>query len=122
MDENRIESIITKTLLNIGVSPNLKGYRYLKEGIAMIIKDNTLIENFNRTLYPMLAEKYGDNAYAIERSIRHVLEVLRNKNYSGSKKKSDIYSFGIEELTTKQFIAVIVEDIYLKTLDKEINS
>lgn len=87
----------------------------------MIIKDNTLIENFNRTLYPMIAEKYNENVFSVERSIRHVLEVLRNKNYNGSKNKNEIYSFGIEELTTKQFIAVIVEHIYLKILDKEIS-
>lgn len=121
MDKNEMESVIAKTLLNIGVSPNLKGYRYLKESIAMIIKDNALIENFNRTLYPMMAEKYNENVFSVERSIRHVLEVLRNKNYSGSKNKNEIYSFGIEELTTKQFIAVIVEHIYLKILDKEIS-
>lgn len=118
MNENEIEKLITKTLLSIGVSPNLKGYRYLRDSVVMVAKDNSLIENFNRGLYPMIAEKYGDNVYAIERSIRHVLEVLRNKKWNEDKNKNGIYAFAIEELTTKQFIAVLVEDVYLQILDK----
>lgn len=119
MENSDIENLISRRLLGMGVSPNLKGYRYLKESILMVVNDNSLIENFNRRLYPIIAEKYGDTAYAIERSMRHVLNVLRGRSCNDEKSKIDLYAFETRDLTVKQFIAVLVEDVYLQLLYKK---
>lgn len=118
MENSDIENLVSRRLLGMGVSPNLKGYRYLKESILMVVNDNSLIENFNRKLYPIIAEKYGDTAYAIERSMRHVLNVLRERRYSDVQGKIDLYAFEVRDLTVKQFVAVLVEDVYLQLLYK----
>jgi two-component system response regulator (stage 0 sporulation protein A) len=55
---NNVVAIIVKTLLNLGIAPNTKGYHYLRDVIFMCVTLNEHITNFSKTLYAKLADKY----------------------------------------------------------------
>lgn len=113
----KISEIVSLLLLKIGIPPNLKGFRYIREGVSLIINDGSLIENYNNGLYPRLAETFGENKCSIERNIRHAIEVSYNhekKNKLMEVLGYEVYSY--EKPTSRQLISLLVENVYLQTL------
>ncbi|MBQ8893390.1 MAG: sporulation initiation factor Spo0A C-terminal domain-containing protein [Clostridia bacterium] len=68
----QVEEKIKKVLLRMGISPALKGYRYLAEGI--LIQKRNFEAGRSRepmmSVYTTLAEKYGDTPSKVERAMR----------------------------------------------------
>ena len=67
-NETLLMQFITKSLLELGIKPNLKGFNYLKEAIYLhpdIIYTN---KRFNY-IYTVIAEKYGVSAGSVTRAI-----------------------------------------------------
>ena len=59
---------ISKSLLDLGMKPNLKGFNYVKEAIILypeIIRTN---KRFNY-IYSVIAENYGTSLKNVERAI-----------------------------------------------------
>lgn len=109
---------IKNILIQLGVTPNLKGYKYLCTAISLTISDNNLINNVTKQLYPTVATLHGDKTSCIERSIRHAIKVAFN-----SKKiyeLNNIFAFCIlspkEKPTCSQLISLIVEKIFITLL------
>ena len=73
--ENKLQAYITKTLHNLGVPSNIKGYLYLREGILMIYLEPNRKGKITKDLYPEIAKKYGTTTSRVERAIRHAIEV-----------------------------------------------
>lgn len=75
-NERRLKILrcVSLYLRNLGVPAYLRGYRYLREAIAMKIEDNRQ-RYLTREVYPQIAQKYGTDASAVERSMRHAIEV-----------------------------------------------
>ena len=73
MKEN-IESIVVKTLLNLGISPNTKGYRYLRDGIIMCTTYDNKVLLSNKKIYTQLAAEYNTTEASIERAVRHAIK------------------------------------------------
>ena len=66
---------ISKSLLDLGMKPNLKGFNYVKEAIILypeIIRTN---KRFNY-IYSVIAENYGTSLKNAERSIRTSINIL----------------------------------------------
>ena len=93
-------------LTELCVPANLKGYRYLLYAISLSVEDISMIDNTNRRLYPEIAKIHCTTTSAVERCIRHAIEVSfqrarRNvlEKYFG--KRSD-------RVTCSEFIATLV--------------
>ena len=71
---NNVVAIIVKTLLNLGIAPNTKGYHYLREVIFMCVTSDEHITNFSKTLYAKLADKSQTSECSIERAVRHAIK------------------------------------------------
>ena len=102
-------------LLEVGIVPNVKGYRYLRCAVVLAMMDNEILHNITKKLYPMIATKFDTSSSRVERAIRHAIEIATN-----SGKMENINSlFGIkiygrnEKPTNSEFIALIADKLIL---------
>ena len=78
-NETLLMQFITKSLLELGIKPNLKGFNYLKEAIYLhpdIIYTN---KRFNY-IYTVIAEKYGVSAGSVTRAISASINISWSGN------------------------------------------
>lgn len=69
------EDMVTDMLRTIGVPAHIKGYRFLRDAILMVVEDPTLINAVTKILYPDIASAHNTTASRVERAIRHAIEV-----------------------------------------------
>lgn len=62
-------------LREIGVPPNLSGYRYIKDAIELMLScDDGAEHAVSKLIYPELAAKYHKTKASIEKAIRNAIE------------------------------------------------
>ncbi len=69
------EDMVTDMLRNIGVPAHIKGYRFLRGAIMMVVEDPSLINAVTKILYPDIAREHQTTSPRVERAIRHAIEV-----------------------------------------------
>ena len=69
------DTAIRTVLLKLGVPDKLIGHRYLVTAIALTVNDPTTVDSMTKGLYPAVAGQHGTNEPAVERAIRHAIEV-----------------------------------------------
>jgi two-component system response regulator (stage 0 sporulation protein A) len=72
MEQRRV--VAKKALEYLDMAPELMGYQYLVEAIALASMDHMLTRRMMSDLYPRLADKYETSVSCVERSIRHAIE------------------------------------------------
>lgn len=75
-----VDSLISNSLIQIGIPASLKGYRYVATGIKKATEDQGVLEGVTKILYPDIAKKYDSTPQRVEKAIRHAIEVAWNKN------------------------------------------
>lgn len=78
-NDTLLMQFITKSLLELGLKPNLKGFNYIKEAIILypeIIRTN---QRFNY-IYTVIAEKYGVSAESVTRAISASINISWSGN------------------------------------------
>lgn len=73
--ENLINEAIRKTLNQIGIPHNVKGYPYIASAIKKCIEDRGKLNHIVKDLYFKIAEENGDTPSRVERALRHAIEV-----------------------------------------------
>ncbi len=107
-----LEQRITHILHDLGISSNLKGYKLLKECITYYFL-NKSVNNFNKDLYPAIAESNNISVKSLDKCISRVIEKgLLNADYELVDK---LFGSSIDidkgKPTNKSFIMTIVEAI-----------
>ncbi len=109
---------INNWLILMGITPNLEGYKYLKESILLCYRDNSLINNLTKGLYPTIAKIYNKNNATIERNIRHAIRVSCDSNKILAL--NTIMGSGViakyERPTVSQLIAILVERLLMQCI------
>ena len=78
MNNTKLE--ISKILIKLGISPDLKGYVFLREAIEMVMNDETLLHrNTTKIIYPTIAQQFKAKPMNVERTIRHAIETSADK-------------------------------------------
>ena len=72
--KNNVVAIIVNTLLNLGISPNTKGYHYLSDGILICVTSEGKLTVCSKDLYSKLAESYNTSECSIEKAVRHAIK------------------------------------------------
>ena len=72
MIEN-MELKISNILKDLGISPALQGYTYLRKAIFLAMEDDTMLQNITGVLYPTIARIYHTDPTAVERCMRHAI-------------------------------------------------
>ena len=70
---------ISAMLMQIRVPAHLNGYRYLRSGVEMALKQPELLENVTYSLYPAIAKEHDTTAVSVERAIRHAINAAWNR-------------------------------------------
>ena len=112
-----IETIITEIIHDIGLPAHIKGYKYTREAIMMVIDEPDLINTITKQLYPAVAKKYATTASRVERAIRHSIEVAcsRGKTETINQLFGYTIASGKGKPTNGEFIAMIADKIKLMT-------
>ena len=112
--EDNLERRITTILNEVGFTPNLKGYKYLKSAIRIAYNDQETLNGITKQLYPKIAKENQTYYSQVERTIRSAIEIAWDKSQGNFFYKILGYrgmSSG-KRPTNGEFIASVVE--YLK--------
>ena len=69
-----IEKSVTEELRKLAISPHMKGYDYIREGVLMCLDDKNMLDDITKTLYPQIAKKFNSSKICVERSIATALD------------------------------------------------
>ena len=101
---------IIALMKDIGIPPHIQGYHYLKEAISQVMDNPALLNKVTKELYPNVAERMDSTPTRVERSIRHAIELVWNRD--DTRHISAIFGYSEELLkekpTNSKFIAMIV--------------
>ena len=70
-----LDNDVTTIIHEIGIPAHIKGYRYLREAILMVVNRVELLGSITKELYPTIALNHGTTPSRVERAIRHAIEV-----------------------------------------------
>ncbi len=116
LDDNVMETQITKIIHEIGVPAHIKGYQYLRCAILMSVKDSSIINTVTKVLYPEVARIYSTTPSRVERAIRHAIEVAWDRG--DVDVLNSYFGYTIQnnrgKPTNSEFIAMIADNLRLK--------
>lgn len=72
--EQELENAVTDLMFDLGIPAHIKGYRYMRDAIIMVVKDPDILSGITKVLYPAVAKKHKTTAMRVERAIRHAIE------------------------------------------------
>ena len=107
---------ITKILHELGIPSHIKGYQYIREGIAILYERPEVIGGITKELYPRIAEKFETTVSRVERAIRHAIEVSWNRG--DWDLMEDIFGHSVDidkaKPTNSEFIVTIADKLRLE--------
>lgn len=115
---NNNEIIVSAVLKQLGVSPGISGYRYLKNAIVTQLEnpERIGIYHISKEVYPLIAKKFKTTAARVERGIRHSIESAFTDR-GDHEFQDEIFRFSVSENkgkpTNTEFISTVAEWIHL---------
>jgi len=113
---DNMEVEVTNIIHEVGVPAHIKGHKYLREAILLVMKDNELINGITKQLYPIIADKFHTTSCRVERSIRHAIDVAwgRGKMETLQTVFGYTINMGKGKPTNSEFIAMIADKLRLE--------
>ena len=113
---NNLQISITKMLHELGIPSHIKGYQYIREGVAIIYEKPEVVGAITKELYPDIASKFDTTVSRVERAIRHAIEVSWNR---GSwDLMEDIFGHSVDidkaKPTNSEFIVTVADKLRLE--------
>lgn len=68
------EKRVAELLQRYKVPPQTKGFAYLRDGIALALADESILDSMTRCFYPAIAKKNHATCGSVERAIRSAIE------------------------------------------------
>ncbi len=107
---------ITSIIQAVGIPANIKGYRYIRTAIRLVVEDVDLMEAVTKELYPAVADEYDTTATRVERAIRHAIEVAWNRG--NTEVMARYFGYTVDSRrgkpTNSEFIALIADRVRMK--------
>lgn len=115
---------ITDIIQQVGVPAHIKGYQYLREAIAMVTLDVSVLHGVTKIIYPEIAKQFGSTPTRVERAIRHAIEVAWSRG--DVEVLQGIFGSTISshkgKPTNSEFIAIVSDRLILqRTQQKRIS-
>ncbi len=110
-----LEKRVGELLYTLGIPNSVQGYSYLLRAIVNCYYQEDYMKGITKRLYPLLADEHKTTAGAVEKSIRHAIEMAFShcdQNFLYSFFKGTIRS-DKAKATNSQFISMCVG--YMKT-------
>lgn len=115
-DENTLlNKSVTSLLHTLGIPNSVQGYFYIKEAIMYCYYNEQYKKGVTKNLYPLLASQHSTTAGAVEKSIRHAIELAFNQCDQNSLYEFFKGTIRVDKAkaTNSQFIAMCVD--YIKS-------
>ncbi|HCG34771.1 MAG TPA: sporulation transcription factor Spo0A [Clostridiales bacterium] len=111
-----LEAQVTKIIHQVGIPAHIKGYQYLRSAIIMVVRNNRVINEVTKTLYPTVAREYSTTSSRVERAIRHAIEVAWDRG--DVDMLNSFFGYTVQhnkgKPTNSEFIAMIADNLRLK--------
>lgn len=111
---------ISNLLKDMGVTPGIVGYDYLRYAVKATMEDPKVIHYVTKRLYPQLCEHFGTTYIRAERGMRHAIEKawlhgdadlqykLFRHSRSTTKGKPTVVEF---IATVADYLSIVEEDV-----------
>lgn len=113
-----LQCLVINTLHSLGIPSHIKGYKYLKDSILLVLEDSSLTNKMMKDLYPKIALIHNTNINIVEKSIRHAIEVGWSRG--DYKLMEEIFghsiSFDKTKPTNSEFIVTIADKLRVDIL------
>jgi two-component system response regulator (stage 0 sporulation protein A) len=112
VENGNYKPLITQIIQELGIPAHIKGYRYVRQAVELVIKDMDLLGAVTKELYPQVAENFDSTPSRVERAIRHAIDVVWQRGNQRALEK--YFKNNIKENakpTNSQFIARIADKI-----------
>lgn len=113
------EAKVTRTLHELGFSPSVRGFHYLRSGILKCFSDILLAESITTKLYPLIAKEYESTPQRVERAIRHSIEkAFKEANEETYQKLNALFIIpkGKTKPTNADVIASLADSLRIGTI------
>ncbi len=99
-----VNGFVDQVLLDNGVRPELKGYRYLRATLIYIGLDDTRIKPISKRIYPVIASHFKVSPSQIERDIRYAIKgtVLERKGLTAATAICRLHQELVQQVEQKQ--------------------
>jgi len=104
-----LEILIMEMFRDIGLPAHIKGYRYMRDAIVMAVQNPDILGAITKELYPTIAEKNGTKAHAVERCMRHAIEVVWDR--CSAEMLCDYFGVKNRKSTNSEFISAMANRI-----------
>ncbi len=74
-----LDANVASIIHEVGIPAHIKGHRYLREAIVMMVEREGLLGGITKELYPAIARNHQTTPSRVERAIRHAIEVAWNR-------------------------------------------
>ena len=109
---------LSDILLQIGIAPNIKGYRYIRDAVLFSRDTPQLLNHITNKLYPVIAKEHSTTSERVERAIRHAVEVAWQKGKI--ENLNNIYGVRMfnkyEKPSNGEIIALLCDKILMERL------
>ena len=119
--KGNIEADISNVLVSFGMPANIKGYRYTREAIKIIIANPEIMNTVTKGLYPEVAKVFDTVPSRVERAIRHSIEVSFDRGNVSMLKTFFNYptESGRTKPTNSEFLSYVADHIRIKQFDNK---
>lgn len=113
---NDLEIDITNLIHEVGVPAHIKGYKYLRDAITLVVTNMDLLSAVTKELYPNIADMNNTTASRVERAIRHAIELAWNRGKLETLESLFGYTVKTDKgkPTNSEFIAIIADKLRLE--------
>ena len=114
--EHDLEIDITNLIHEIGVPAHIKGYKYLRDAIKLVVGNMDLLDAVTKELYPTIAAMNNSTSSRVERAIRHAIELAWNRGKIETLEAIFGYTVKTDKgkPTNSEFIAIIADKLRLE--------
>lgn len=113
-----LDADVSGIIHEIGIPAHIKGYRYLREAIVMMVEREGLLGGITKELYPTIARNHQTTPSRVERAIRHAIEVAWNRG--NFEALSTLFGHTISrergKPTNSEFIAMVADKLRIETM------
>ncbi len=104
-----LDETLSSIFYMIGIPAHIKGYRYLREAVKIVLNSPHVINKITKVLYPGVGDIFQTSPNRVERGIRHAIDIAwetRQVENIKDKQGNSIFSFE-KKPTNKEFIALL---------------
>lgn len=95
-------------LMDLGITPNLKGFDYICTAVALVSIDKDKYQcNITKSLYPDIAKAHSSTITKVERNIRHAISKAIQLDHGEMKSLIGISPYK-NSVTNSEFIFSLV--------------